>query len=79
MTEKRPLFKVGDPVLERSSSARERGVVMETYEFEGDYRYVIHFENGQEAVFFESELISDDNRRTELDLTGPFGPTQWPL
>jgi hypothetical protein len=66
MTEKSPLFKVGEIVLERSSTARERGVVMEAYQFEGEYRYVVHFENGQEVVLFESELICDD-RRTDLD------------
>jgi hypothetical protein len=78
MTEKSPLFKVGEIVLERSSTARERGVVMEAYQLEGDYRYIVNFESGREAVFFESELISDD-RRKDLDWTGPFGPTSGPL
>jgi hypothetical protein len=76
MTGNKPQFKVGDGVLEKFPSAtREPGIVMAAYQFEGDYRYVIHFENGREAVLFESELISDTN----LGLSGPFGPTQGPL
>jgi hypothetical protein len=59
MTDKSPLFNVGEIVLERSSTARERGVVMETYVFEGDYRYVVKFDSDREAVFFEHELVTD--------------------
>jgi hypothetical protein len=37
-------------------------IVMEAYELEGDYRYVVNFESGREAVFFENELISEQDR-----------------
>jgi len=32
--------------------------VIERYEFENDFRYVIKFESGREEVFFERELLS---------------------
>jgi hypothetical protein len=80
MTGKKPQFKVGDTVLEKFPSAiHEQGTVTEAYELAGDYRYVVRFENGREVVLFEGELISDDDRRTKLDLSGPFGPSQGPL
>lgn len=77
---RKPQFKVGDTVLQKfARDIREQGTVTEAYELAGDYRYVVHFENGREAVLFESELISEDDRRTGVDLSGPFEPTQGPL
>jgi hypothetical protein len=59
MTDKKPRFSVGDSVCERfpfPCSNREIGIVVERYEFENEYRYVVKFESGREVVFFEKEL-----------------------
>ena len=37
----------------------EKGIVIEQYELDGDYRYVVRFESGREEVFFERELIAE--------------------
>jgi len=58
---KKPGFAVGDMVYERSPFERtdqETGMVTGRYEFEDEYRYVVKFESGREAVFFERELVS---------------------
>jgi hypothetical protein len=65
MNEKRPLFNVGDTVVERipfGSVIAEQGTVTEAYELKGEYRYVVHFESGREAVFFENELVVDKSK-----------------
>ena len=64
MSKKRPQFVVGHTVRERypfGNPAPEKGVVMNSYELEGDYRYVVRFESGREEVFFERELIADES------------------
>ena len=65
MPSKKPGFAVGDMVYERSpfdlpseTTDRETGMVTGRYEFEDEYRYVVKFESGREAVFFERELVS---------------------
>jgi hypothetical protein len=60
MVHKSARFSVGDLVFERfpfASAARERGVVIKTYEFANEYRYVVKFDSGREDVFFERELL----------------------
>ena len=60
MSAKQPRFAVGDSVCERfpfASVQRETGTVIQAYEFENEYRYVVRFENGREDVFFERELL----------------------
>jgi hypothetical protein len=55
-------FKVGDAVRERfptTSAGDELGMVIESYELNGQYRCVVQFESGREAVLFEQELILD--------------------
>ena len=61
MASKQPRFAAGDAVCERFPSAgtgRETGIVIESYELDKEYRYVVGFENGREEVFFERELVS---------------------
>ena len=61
MSSKQPRFAVGDTVCERSPFAsirRDTGTVIERYELDGQYRYVVKFEDGREEVFFERELFS---------------------
>jgi hypothetical protein len=61
MTNRTPRFSVGDSVYERfplTGENREIGIVVEQYEFENEYRYVVKFESGREVVFFEKELQS---------------------
>ncbi len=61
MSAKQPRFAVGDSVYERfpfASAQRNIGTVIQRYEFEREYRYVVKFESGREDVFFEKELLS---------------------
>jgi hypothetical protein len=63
MPSKKPRFAIGDRVCERfplEGTSLETGVVIERYEFENDYRYVIKFESGREAVFFERDIESTE-------------------
>jgi hypothetical protein len=62
MLPNRPLFTVGDAVFEvfpLGNTSQDRGIVIERYELEGEYRYIVKFETGREEVFFEKELIAD--------------------
>jgi hypothetical protein len=64
----KPQLQVGDAVREKfpmTSVDAETGVVIETYEWGGNYRCVVQCESGREAVFFERELV--------LDKSGSFG------
>ena len=61
MSAKQARFAVGDSVYERfpfASAKREIGTVIQQYEFEHEFRYVVKFESGREDVFFEKELLS---------------------
>ena len=65
-----PLFTLGSAVYEKlpfASTRPERGFVIERYELEGEYRYIVKFESGREAVFFERELISAPSKPSESD------------
>jgi hypothetical protein len=60
MPGKQTRFVIGDLVRERfpfASAEREIGKVIQRYDFENDYRYVVRFESGREDVFFEKELL----------------------
>jgi hypothetical protein len=55
-------FNVGDTVCEKvpsTSAGNEIGVVVKSYESGGEYRYVVKFGSGREAVLFEKELVLD--------------------
>jgi hypothetical protein len=65
MSSRRPLFKVGDTVRERFPTIGadvETGIVLDNYDLNGQYRYVVRYESGRETAFFENELILDGNR-----------------
>jgi hypothetical protein len=53
-----PHFKLGDTVREKMPFfiANETGVVVQTYPLDGQYRCVVKFDGGREAVYFETEL-----------------------
>jgi hypothetical protein len=56
------LFVVGDKVREKfplASADREPGTITKAYELSGEYRYVVRFESGREAVYFEKELVRE--------------------
>lgn len=58
---KNPQFAVGDTVCERfpfATASREIGIVTKRYVLNGQYRYVVRFDNGREEVFFERELLA---------------------
>ena len=61
MSTSQPKFSAGDSVWERfpfASAAREVGTVIQRYQLENEYRYVVKFKSGREDVFFERELIA---------------------
>ena len=59
-----PRFNNGEKVYEKFPIATEkRGTIVKTYVFADEYRYVINFEDGREAVLFEKELVSGDGAR----------------
>ena len=54
-----PLFKSGDSIYERfPMQVQSPGAIVQSYLFDGQYRYVVHFDDGREAVLFEKELTS---------------------
>ena len=62
MPTKQPEFVVGDCVRERflTRVSAQSGVVIQQYEFDHRYRYVVHFDDDREGVFFDWELIRSD-------------------
>ena len=57
-----PAFKVGELVREKSKFAtfnQDKGVVTSYYEYNGEYRYIVTFDNGTERLLFERELMRD--------------------
>ena len=58
------MFKVGGPVREKfpSSAGDEIGIVIKSYELNEQYRCVVRFESGREAVLFETEFLLDAQR-----------------
>ena len=57
----KPHFDVGDRVRERfpARGTPHIGVVTKRYELHEQYRYVVHFDDGRDGVFFEWELAPD--------------------
>ncbi len=53
----RPRFEVGDRVCEKlpTGMAKMR-TIRRIYEFNGEYRYVLEFDDDSESLFFEFEL-----------------------
>ncbi len=58
MSTRKAQFAVGDKVREKVPKEKEKvGTVLSVYELTGEYRYVVEFEDGQETVLFENELL----------------------
>jgi len=57
--ERVPQFKVGDLVSPQGTMSKRVGMVVEVYQFEGQTRCVVRFEDGSESVFFAFELIRE--------------------
>jgi hypothetical protein len=71
-----PLFKNGDSVYERFPMKDQLcGIIVRTYIFDGQYRYVVHFGDGRESVLFEKELTSAF-WRTDIEQDGHRHPRQ---
>jgi len=54
-----PAFKVGELVREKSEFTRvnqDKAVVTSYYEYNGEHRYIVTFDNGTERLLFEREL-----------------------
>jgi hypothetical protein len=58
LMEDQPAFEIGDRVAEQQFTAgTEVGIIQDIYRFEGQYRYVVRFDDGSSGVFFSYELI----------------------
>jgi len=55
-----PQFSVGDLVSEKAAMPKRVGIVVQIYEFDGETRFVVRFEDGSESVFFAFELVAAD-------------------
>jgi len=54
---RQPIYRVSDRMVVIGPIHHGKtGIVVEVYVFHGMHRYVIEFENGTTAVFFEFEL-----------------------
>ncbi len=53
-----PQFSVGDLVSQKDVMPKRVGRVIKVYDFEGEARIVVRFEDGSESVFFAFELIA---------------------
>ena len=53
-------FEVGDLVSEKVPSKTKRvGKILRVYDYNGERRLVVQFEDGSESVFFEFEVITE--------------------
>ena len=50
-------FKIGDLVMDGSADKRRVGIVLSTYDFQGQTHCVVQFEDGNEEIFFDLELV----------------------
>jgi len=57
-------FKVGDRIWANvGGKVTMTGTVIRMYNFEGQRRHVVHFDDGDEGVFFDYELLAQCNPR----------------
>ena len=54
-----PELNVGDLVSEKAATPKRVGRVVQVYDFSGERRIVVRFEDGSEAVFFAFELLKE--------------------
>jgi len=54
-----PQFNIGDFVSEKAAVPKRLGRVVQVYEFEGETRFVVLFEDGSESPFFAFELVAE--------------------
>ena len=50
-----PQFNIGDFVSEKAAMPKRVGRVVQVYDFDGETRFVVLFEDGSESPFFASE------------------------
>ena len=54
-----PQFNVGDFVSEKAVRPKRVGRVVQVYDFDGETRVVVLFEDGSESPFFAFELVAE--------------------
>ena len=59
-----PQFSVGDFVSQKDTMSKRVGMVVEVYDFEGQTRCVVRFDDGSESVFFAFELVAEKHAST---------------
>jgi len=58
-----PQFNIGDFVSEKAATPKRVGRVVEVYDFDGEARFVVLFEDDSESPFFASELAAEESRQ----------------
>ena len=58
-----PQFNIGDFVSEKAAMPKRVGRVVQVYDFDGETRFVVLFEDGSESPFFASELAAEESRQ----------------
>jgi len=53
-------FKVGDLVSQKGVMPKRVGTVVKIYDFNGERRVVVRFDDSSESVFFAFELVAAD-------------------
>ena len=54
-----PQFNIGDFVSEKAAMPKRVGRVVQVYDFDGETRFVVLFEDGSESPFFAFELVAE--------------------
>jgi len=54
-----PQFNIGDFVSEKAAVPKRVGRVVQVYDFDGETRFVVLFEDGSESPFFAFELVAE--------------------
>ena len=55
-----PQFNIGDFVSEKAAMPKRVGRVVQVYDFDGETRFVVLFEDGSESPFFAFELVAEE-------------------
>ena len=54
-----PQFNIGDFVSEKAAMPKRVGRVVQIYDFDGETRFVVLFEDGSVSPFFAFELVAE--------------------